>query len=125
VAFNLDKLRLKALFKFRSGVQGAPVTHHRVSNPYHAISIVVPAGASVRDGTVCPAAAACAGQRFLATGAPRLPFPGCTVARCDCRYQHYEDRRQALRRSEDSGIPAPIPWHQKERRARQGRRITD
>jgi hypothetical protein len=125
VAFSLGKLRLKALFKYRSAVQRAPVTHHHVSNPYHAISIVLPAGATVSRGTVCPAAAACQGQRFLAAGAPQLPFPGCTVAHCGCRYQHYEDRRHAARRATDSGIPPTVPWQQRERRASQGRRITD
>ena len=125
MAFGLEKLRLRTLFGWRTGTNEAPVRPQRASNPYHAVSVVIPAGASVSNGLVCPAAAACHGQRFLALGAPHLPFPGCTVAHCDCRYQHYEDRRHSPRRSADAGIAPPIPWHQRERRARHGRRMTD
>ena len=125
MAFNLEKLRLLALFKFRSDVKREPVTQHRVSNPFHAVSIVTPPGASVLRGTVCHAAAASAGQRFLAAGAPQLPFPGCPVSECRCRYQHHEDRRHSPRRSVDAGVHPSIGWYQAERRGRRGRRETD
>ena len=125
MAFRFETLRLKTLFKFRSQIRGEPVTNHRLFNPYHAVSVVTPAGASVLRGSVCEASAACGGQRFLAAGAPRLPFPGCSIANCHCRYQHHEDRRDSLRRATDSGLPPSIPWQQSERRAQRGRRVSD
>lgn len=53
---------------------------------YHAVAIRFPANA-------CAAAKAMAGVRHLAGEAPPLPLPGCTAARCECRFVHYDDRR--------------------------------
>ncbi len=53
---------------------------------YHAVSIRFPANA-------CAAAKQMAGVRHMASEAPPLPLPGCTAARCECRYVHHDDRR--------------------------------
>ena len=53
---------------------------------YHAVAIRYAAKA-------CSAAKDLEGHRFLATAAPRLPLPGCDLDHCECRFQHYEDRR--------------------------------
>jgi len=38
-------------------------------------------------------------RRFLSSEAPLLPLAGCTVESCQCRYVHYEDRRERDRRN--------------------------
>lgn len=53
---------------------------------YHAVTIRYAAKA-------CSAAKDLEGHRFLATAAPRLPLPGCDLDHCECRFQHYDDRR--------------------------------
>jgi len=84
---------------------------------WHAVAIVAAAGA-------CAAARACKDQRYLSAEAPPLPLPGCTAARCDCRYGHFDDRRRGPRRAaEKPGVaakPAAV-----EQRARRGRRKVD
>jgi hypothetical protein len=59
----------------------------RITNPWHAVSIVPQAGA-------CAAAQAIAGRRFLSSEQPpQLPLEGCTAAICTCHYAHHADRR--------------------------------
>lgn len=41
----------------------------------------------------CERARELSGIRFLMSDVPRLPLPGCTVARCRCTYAHHTDRR--------------------------------
>jgi ABC-type nickel/cobalt efflux system permease component RcnA len=53
---------------------------------YHAVSIRFPANA-------CYAAKALAGQRFLASTAPRLPLADCDASTCSCGFMHHDDRR--------------------------------
>ena len=53
---------------------------------YHAVSIRFPANA-------CYAAKALAGQRFLASAAPRLPLADCDASSCTCGFMHHDDRR--------------------------------
>jgi len=61
--------------------------HVRITNPWHAVSIVPPP-----EG--CASAETIAGKRFLSKESPpRVPLAGCTAAVCTCRYDHHEDRR--------------------------------
>ena len=54
----------------------------------------------------CEASARLESQKFLAAHAPTLPLGGCTqAAHCRCRYKHYQDRRQDVRRDADHGLP--------------------
>jgi hypothetical protein len=64
-----------------------PREHVRITNPWHAVSIVPrPEG--------CASAETIAGKRFLSKESPpRVPLAGCTAAVCTCRYDHHEDRR--------------------------------
>ena len=57
-------------------------------NPYRATSIVF-------DVNACDAVKAVGSKRFLDTerNLPVVPLPGCSVAKCNCKYAHYEDRR--------------------------------
>lgn len=72
----------------------------------------------------CGAARAIGGQRFLSDEAPLLPLEGCDRRdQCSCRYRHYSDRRTALRREVDDGLPARLV--PEEKRCGTGRRITD
>jgi len=93
-------------------------------NPYRATSIVSDEGA-------CEAVMAIGNKRFLDTerNIPKLPLPGCDVARCNCKYLHHEDRRAS---QEDRRIPNALQAQlydrtgQVNRRARKrGRRKTD
>lgn len=63
-------------------------------SPWHAVSIVPGKDA-------CPAVKELGRKRWLSAEAPRLPIPGCTASRCDCRYKHHADRRSGPRRSVD------------------------
>ena len=87
---------------------------------YHAIGIVAGLGS-------CPAALKLSRTRFLSIETPALPLPKCTSkGRCLCTYQHFMDRRAALRRVTDRG-GLPTPWTGKpERRMNPcGRRAAD
>ncbi len=78
------------------------VTHEnvRITNPWHAVSIVPQAGA-------CAAARAIAGKRDLSSEhPPQLPLEGCTAKTCTCRYAHHSDRR--VRRRDDRARTASI-----------------
>ncbi len=52
----------------------------------------------------CQAARDIASQRFLSTDAPLLPLADCDAANCACVYEHFEDRRTAVRRASDTGF---------------------
>lgn len=89
---------------------------------YHAVSIKFPMHA-------CDAAKDLEGQRFLASEAPRLPLPGCSRGNsCECRFQHYDDRRSGHdRRSPfaSGGTAASTGKYEQERRRPLGRRKDD
>jgi hypothetical protein len=54
---------------------------------FAAVTIAAPA-------RCCEAVSALEGVRILATHAPTLPMPNCTMpAQCRCRFQKYVDRR--------------------------------
>jgi hypothetical protein len=85
---------------------------------YHCVSVV--AGAKA-----CPAALELRDTRLLSADAPRLPLDACDrPSDCDCRYQHFDDRRAGPRRAGERGGFAD-PWMNTERRRSRGRRSTD
>lgn len=58
---------------------------------------------------------------FLCREAPFVPLEYCACRdQCKCRYIHFDDRRQNLRRNADNGLPAG--YVENERRARADRR---
>lgn len=70
------------------GGYGRPFFNTMVpARKYPAITIATPL-------TCCEAVGALEGMRILATHAPRLPMPDCSMPeRCRCRFQKYSDRR--------------------------------
>lgn len=91
------------------------------TSEFHAVSVRFPKNA-------CAAAKALAGQRFLASAAPRLPLSNCDAAQCTCRFIHHKDRRSGEDRRNPFGpgaIMGATGRHQAERRQRAGRRSTD
>ncbi|MEM9620906.1 MAG: hypothetical protein AAF993_04605 [Pseudomonadota bacterium] len=80
-------------------------------HPYRAVSV------SSR-GNGCAASKRIKNEKFLAAYAPILPLGGCTHPnQCRCRYKHYEDRRQDMRRDTDHGLPGRV-WTEHDRRHR-------
>lgn len=72
----------------------------------------------------CAAVKALGEQRFLSDEAPRLPLDDCSEpARCGCVYRHFNDRRTAMRRESDIGLPSRP--YDLDRRVHAPRRITD
>ena len=75
--------------------KSAPMAQH----PFRAVAVYS------RDLSLCEAAKRLDGHKFLAAHAPELPLGGCSQpGRCTCRYRHYQDRRQDVRRDEDYGL---------------------
>lgn len=76
----------------------------------------------------CDAARKLEGRRFLAADAPRLPLADCGRESCECRFQHYADRRTGRdRRSPfaSGGVAAGTGNFEHERRRADGRRSDD
>ncbi len=49
-------------------------------------------------GDACASAMSFGEQRFLTAAAPRLPLANCDARVCQCRYAHFNDRREEERR---------------------------
>lgn len=120
---------LVAWYIVRQGGKETETTgDRRVSDPdadstqYHAVSLKV-------GSYACNAAKAIAGQRFLATEAPKIPLPDCSAADgCTCRFVHHKDRRSGKdRRSPftSGGFAAASGKFEKERRQGRDRREDD
>jgi hypothetical protein len=110
--------RAKALFR-KSEPAKAPVAVRKAPSPYHAVTVVPGARA-------CAAAQALRDRRFLSRQAPPLPLPGCDSGRCQCRYEHFDDRRKGLRRAHDLAVS--IDGHddtERRDRSKRGRRKED
>lgn len=91
----------------------------KMSSKWHAISIVL-------QETSCAAAAQCRSKRFLSTQIPSLPLRDCDrAAGCPCKYKHYDDRRAALRRSDDVHRDLRSEFLERNRRSQRGRRALD
>ena len=84
--------------------------------PYHAVAI--------RCGkTSCQAAQDNQRERYLSAEAPLLPFDQCDRPdQCQCRYQHYKDRRVGPRRRLEQGLPGVTDSERLERRYAKDRR---
>jgi hypothetical protein len=87
---------------------------------YPAVTIAMPA-------KCCDAIRALQGKRILATHAPKLPMPNCTMPeKCRCRFQKYTDRRdddpdRRFRYSQERSA-----WYAgSQRRKSRGRRTAD
>lgn len=110
--------RAKALFG-RSEPEETPVTPRKKSNPYHAVSIVP-------GPRACAPAQALHGNVFLSREAPALPLKKCDNPRCECRYEHFEDRRMSKRRVRDRGVSIDgYEGAEKRKSVKRGRRKDD
>lgn len=79
---------------WRARTQGASATDSgetAVSRAFHCVAVR-------RGPSACSAARRLSGARFLAREAPLLPLPGCDALACQCRYLHFDDRREDERR---------------------------
>jgi len=91
------------------------------SSEFHAVAIRTPA-------TACDAARKLEGIRYLGPDAPKLPLPDCDREHCECRFQHYDDRRTGKDRRSPFGSAGSTPGtgrFQAERRQKEGRRTDD
>lgn len=111
----LHRKRVRAEIRF----SGRVVQAHRVTNPYHAVS--------VEAGPQCiHTRLNLGGQRFFSSEAPLLPQPTCAPQGCTCHYVHHEDRRTNQdRRVRNAWEVKGIPSGMRERRSLRGRRATD
>jgi hypothetical protein len=100
-------------------LSGRSVQAHRVTNPFHAVSI--------HAGKSCHLTKQRYGdRRFLSVEAPQLPLPTCDPKACTCRYVHHEDRRSDPdRRLRDVWNPNARLAEGGDRRQVHGRRATD
>ena len=106
------------LLNFRGKVRRKPApAAARVTNPYHAVSILPGQNA-------CGAAHRFAGKRYLSRQAPPLPLPACDAFHCNCRFKHHKDRRVGPRRRSEIGMMQAM-WNGSERRRAGGRRADD
>ncbi len=104
------------MFKGRTKTRRVPVRIQR--HMFHGVSI------EPGEDCECSAVQAHRNVRFLSEDALRLPLDDCSdPGRCRCTYQHFDDRRTALRRESDMGMPVRDP--PVDQRAGVGRRITD
>ncbi len=88
-------------------------------SPIHAVEIRCTKNA-------CQAAKDTRGERYLSAEAPLLPLDQCDRPdRCQCRYQHYKDRRGDQRRDAEVGLPTQTDPERVERRHTKGRRAED
>jgi hypothetical protein len=110
--------------RLRSKLSGSPQRNQRISNPWHAVSVVT--GSVVSGAYVCEAAAKLRGTRLLSTEAPNLPLPDCTApSRCTCHFRHHPDRRSERRRARDNGFGDRSFSGVERRGPSRGRRATD
>lgn len=111
--------KAKGLFGREREPEPKPVPARKPVNPYHAVGVVP-------GPRVCAAAEALRDKRFLSREAPTLPLKECDRGDCQCRYEHYEDRRKGPRRAREIGVA--IGGHVGEENRKQlnrGRRKTD
>jgi len=86
---------------------------------FHAVSVLANAHG-------CAAAQALKDVRLLSADAPRLPLATCEHPdTCDCRYQHFSDRRAGPRRATETHKSASRQFVSQDRRDRRGRRESD
>ena len=99
----------------------APGRARDTSKEFHAVAIKT-------QPFACNAAHRLEGKRFLATEAPRLPLAACDRDRCECRFQHYSDRRAGRNRRSPFGAggnASATGTFSQDRRHKEGRRADD
>ena len=117
--FSLPSWWHRKRIKTQMQLARRPVEAHRVTNPYHAVSIK--AGPSCAETGV-----RYGGRRYLSREAPRLPLPTCDARTCRFRYVHHDDRRSGFdRRHRDVWDPSSALARGGNRRRSHGRRVTD
>ena len=85
-----------------------------------------PAVALVAARTCCAEAKALAGSRILATAAPGLPLPNCSMPdQCRCKFQKYSDRRDEDNRRLQFSSERSAWYAGCQRRKSNGRRADD
>ena len=68
--------------------------HHKkkvVHGKYHCVTVIF-------NESSCAAVKKLKGKRILSSEAPLFPLQGCDVDKCECRFQHHEERRDEERR---------------------------
>jgi hypothetical protein len=88
------QLKQKLLF-------GHSKRHCLAYHPYHCVEIEPLNLDTDTQLRVCSSVKKQQGARYLSHSAPHLSLPECNCKNCDCRYKHYEDRRNSVRRSND------------------------
>jgi hypothetical protein len=88
--------RARSLFG-RAESEPTAIAPKKAVQRYHAVTIVA-------GPRACDAARRLQDQRFLSRDAPPLPLKGCSCAKCECRYEHHDDRRKTGRRARDLGV---------------------
>ena len=97
----------------------ATVAPRKAPNQFHAVTIAP-------GPRACPEARALQGQRFLSRSAPPLPLKNCGSAQCECRYEHYDDRRKGSRRARDLGVSIDgYEGVEQRQKTKRGRRQSD
>lgn len=113
------------IFKIRSDADptwSSANTSRRIdvsTSEFHAVSINM-------DASPCPAIREYEGRRLLSSEAPMLPLPDCDQSDCNCRFEHYKDRRTGENRRDDVVTIARISSGEsiQERRSWQDRRAS-
>lgn len=88
--------RAKALFG-KESPEPASVAPRKAPSSFHAVTVAP-------GPRACKEARALQGKRFLSREAPSLPLRNCGSPQCECRYEHYDDRRKGHRRAHDLGV---------------------
>lgn len=110
--------------RLRSQISGKAQHNHRITNPWHSVSIVT--GSVVAGEFTCKAAMALRDKRLLSAEAPTLPLRDCSnPGGCHCHYRHHNDRRSDRRRARDNGLPSRDHGGLERRSVAGGRRKTD
>ena len=74
----------------------------------------------------CDAAKKIVGMRFLREQTPIFPLDECDqYDKCECKYDHWDDRRQDERRDFDKNLTRQFYYEDEKRSLRRGRRISD
>lgn len=109
--------KAKGLFGGQAEPQPVPVK--KSAHTYHAVTIAP-------GPRACAAALALAERRFLSREAPVLPLKKCDCTNCECRYEHYDDRRKGPRRAREFGISVEnYEGPDVRQKGKRGRRKTD
>jgi hypothetical protein len=110
--------RARSLFG-RAEPEPAAVAPKKAVQRFHAVTIAA-------GPRACPAALMLRDQRFLSRDAPPLPLKGCSCAKCECHYEHHDDRRKSGRRARDLGVSLDgYTENEKRGGAKRGRRTSD